>query len=159
MSENRTTIAFPPPPDSYKKFGDGGEGLMPPHPPGGPFSVFGQEQTSFDQSIPTLESQDIPTLYDPNAPPLFELKKINHQILFAFQKLVGIIATGNESPVQCLEQIKHLFMNAHYLLHKLRTVQAYEHMHHRLSEQKRQLDLFKKDFDEKLEKIANLKPP
>ncbi|KAH0792912.1 mediator of RNA polymerase II transcription subunit 7-like [Histomonas meleagridis] len=158
-NEVRNTSAFPPPPDEYKAFTSEEkiESIQPPFPPSGPIKVFGQNQT--EEQVQTLEEQGIPVLYDESQPSLLELKKLNHKILFAFQKLVGIIAEGNESTDECLEHIKHLFLNAHYILHKLRSIQAYEHMHYCLQEQTRQLDAFKQDFDAKLEEISHLTPP
>lgn len=154
----RASVAFPPPLDEYKKFTKDGENPMePPEIPDTQFSVFNKPQTEDD--VPSLEQQGIPVLYDVNQPPLMELKKINHQILFTIQVLFQTLADGTTNPDEPLERMKHLFMNAHYLLHKLRTVQAYEHMHHCLREKKRQLDLFKKKFDEQLAEISQLKAP
>ena len=157
MDDQSTVVAFPPPPD-YSKFTDENlSSISPPKIPNPPIQVFG-ENINFNTSIPPLP-EGVPTLFDEEKPPLFELKRINHQILFTFQKLVGIIATGNESPEKSLEQIKFLFMNAHTLLHRLRTVQGYEHMRRCLEEQNRQLDNFKLQFKEKLDEIRSLKPP
>ena len=148
---------FRQPPSDYKAFTDGVAELMnPPKPPDGPVTVFGDPQ-GMDVQVPPLSEQNVPTLYDENAPPLFELKKINHRILFSFQKLVGIIANGTESPDECLEHIKHLFVNAHHLLHKLRDVQGYENMHHCLRQKNKKLEEFKAEFDKHLEETANLR--
>lgn len=158
-NEIKNTSAFPPPPDEYKAFTseDKINEIQPPVPPNGNISVFGEVQEA-EKQIKSLEEQGIPVLYDETAPSLLELKTLNHKIMFAFQKLVGIIADGNESTEPCLNEIKNLFLNAHYILHKLRSAQAYEHMHYCLKEQKRQLDEFKKDFENKLNEIANLSP-
>ncbi|EAY20844.1 MED7 protein [Trichomonas vaginalis G3] len=156
--QQRATVAFPPPLEEYKQFTKDGENpIQPPEIPDTPFSVFNKPQN--DDDVPSLESQGIPVLYDPSEPPLLELKKINHQILFTIQDLFQTLAGGNENPDKTLDQMKYLFMNAHYLLHKLRTVQAYEHMHHCLREKKRQLDLFQKRFDDQLAMVVQLKPP
>ncbi|OHT04546.1 Mediator of RNA polymerase II transcription subunit 7 [Tritrichomonas foetus] len=158
MNTQGPVAAFPPPPDEYTKYtNENMESFRPPKIPNGPVQVFG-ESNSFDSSIPPLP-ENVPILYDEEKPPLFELKRINHQILFTFQKLVGIIATGNESPEQSLNQIKYLFMNAHHLLHRLRAVQGYEHMRRCMEEQNRQLDNFKLQFRDKLDEIKSLKPP
>ena len=155
---SQAAVAFPEPIREYKQFTEeGAKKVVPPRPPDGPFNAFGKPQEVEKEK--TLEEQNIPVMYDPKEPPLMELKKINHEILFAYQKLFGILAVGNEDPEPCLERMKSLFLNAHYLLHKLRKVQAYEHMHFCLNEQKRQLDIFKKKFDDQLEEIAKLKPP
>ena len=154
---NKATVAYPQPLEEYKQFTeDNPNPMSPPEPPETPFKVFNRPQEG--DIDPTLDS-GIQILYDQNEPPLMELKKINHRILFTFQKLFGILAVGNENPEPCLEEMKALFLNAHMLLHKLRKVQGYEHMHHCLREQKRQLDIFKKKFDDQLEEIAQLKPP
>ena len=155
---SQASVAFPEPISEYKQFTEeGASQVAPPRPPEGSFKAFGKLQEIDNEK--TLEEQGIVREYDPNEPPLMALKKINHEILFTFQKLFGILAVGNESPEECLEKMKNLFLNAHYLLHKLRKVQAYEHMHHCLREQKRQLDIFKKKFDDQLAEIAQLKPP
>jgi hypothetical protein len=156
MGENRASLAFAQPPAEYASFTDESVDIQPPPIPADRVPVFGEPPIP---SIPPLSEQNCPTLYDENAPPLFELKKINHRILFTFQKLVGIIATGTESPDECLDQIRFLFLNAHYLLHKLRAVQSYETMHHYLREQNRKLEEFKQEFDAKLREIATLRPP
>lgn len=158
-NEIKNTSAFPPPPDEYKAFTseEAVSEVQPPQPPKGPFSVFGKLQSA-DEQTKSLEEQGIPVMYDESAPILLELKRINHRILFAFQRLVGIIAEGNESTDQCLEEIKNLFLNAHSILHKLRSAQAYEHMHYCLRKQTQQLEEFKKDFENKLNEIANLSP-
>lgn len=147
--------AFHPPPD-YSKFADDNS-VQPPKIPTGPVQVLGEE-ISFESSIPPLPD-GVPILFNEKEPPLKELKRINHEILFNFQKLVGIIATGNESPESSLDQIKYLFMNAHHLLHKLRYVQGYEHLRRNMEEQNRHLDNFKKNFRDKLDEIKKLKPP
>ena len=159
MSNNQSpVVAFPPPPEEYSKFTDeNAPNMKPPSVPNREVNVFG-EPNSFDSKIPPLPD-DVPMLYEEERPPLFELKRINHQILFTFQKLVGIIATGNENPEPCLNTIKHLFINAHHLLQRLRAVQGYEHMRRCMEEQSRQLDEFKQQFKNKLEEIQNLKPP
>lgn len=157
MTDQSTVqVPFSPPPEGYSKFTDDNS-IQPPPIPSGPVKVLGEE-ISFDSSIPPLP-EGVPILFDEKEPPLFELKRINHEILFTFQKLVGIIATGNESPENSLDQIKYLFMNAHHLLHKLRDVQGYEHMRRCMEEQNKQLDTFKAQFREKLDEIKKLKPP
>lgn len=159
MSEPRGKNAFPPPPPEYSTCTDAvAESMAPPRPPAGPVTVFGEVQGA-DPVVPSLADKNIPILYDESAPPLFELKKINHKILFSFQKLVGIIAEGNESPDKCMEHIKHLFLNAHYLLHKLRDVQGYENMRHCLLQKNQKLEEFKAEFDRHLEEIASLQLP
>ncbi|KAK8881965.1 Mediator of RNA polymerase II transcription subunit 7 [Tritrichomonas musculus] len=158
MDDQSTVVAFPPPPEEYSKFTDENlNSFQPPKPPNGPVQVFGEE-INFDMSVHPLP-EGVPILFDEDKSPLFELKRINHRILFTFQKLVGIIATGNESPEKSLDEIKHLFMNAHYLLHRLRTVQGYEHMRRCMEVQNKKLDKFKSDFAEKLDKIKRLEPP
>jgi mediator of RNA polymerase II transcription subunit 7 len=157
MADKRAAVAWPQPPDQYTAFTDP-DAMNRPRPPSGPITVFGDPQ-QFDPTIPSLSEQNIPTLYDESSPPLSELKKVNHQILFTFQKLVGIIAIGEEGPDECLEHLKHLFMNAHHLLHRLRSVQAYENMHQCLRDQNLRLEKFKQKFDRKLEKMAALRPP
>ena len=158
MTQNKATVAFPEPLKEYKQFtSDESNPMEPPQPPEGSFKVFNKTQEN--ENDITLEDQETPLLFDPNEPPLMELKKINHRILFTFQKLFGILAVGNENPEPCLEEMKALFINAHMLLHKLRKVQAYEHFHHCLREQKRQLDEFKEKFDKKLLKAAQIKFP
>jgi hypothetical protein len=158
MTDTRSAVSYAQPPPDYTAFTDDTAEHQPPRLPTEPFLVFGEPQSDI-ASVPTLAEQNVPTLYDESAPPLFELKKINHRILFSFQKLVGIIAIGSESPDDCLEHIRHLFMNAHSLLNKLRSFQAYENMHHFLREQNRRLDEFRQEFDAKLADIAILKPP
>ena len=158
MTQNKATVAFPEPLEEYKQFtSDETNPMEPPQPPEGSFKVFNQAQEADNDLTP--ESQDTPLLYDPNEPPLMELKKINHRILFTFQKLFGILAVGNENPEPCLEEMKALFINAHMLLHKLRKVQTYEHIHHCLREQKRRLDEFKEYFDKQLATTAQIKSP
>jgi hypothetical protein len=158
MADTGSSVSYAQPPSEYTAFADEAAECPPPRPPAEAFSVFGEPQLDIP-AIPTLAEQNIPTLYDESAAPLFELKKINHRILFSFQKLVGIIAIGSESPDDCLEHIRHLFMNAHYLLNKLRSFQAYENMHHFLREQNRRLEEFRQEFDAKLAEIVNLRPP
>jgi hypothetical protein len=162
MSENdknRTAIAWPQPPDDYTAFRDGiPDFAEPPVPPAVPFSVFGQQQ-ELDPVIPSLAEQNCPILYDESSPALIELKKLNHRILFAFQRLVGTIAQGDQSPDELLQHLNYLFMNAHYILHKLRPVQALEHMRWLLHEQNRQIDAFRRDFDAELDHIVALQPP
>ena len=150
-------LDYPQPPDYTAFSGPNAGSIEPPKIPTGPISVFGEPQ-SFEEPE-TVMPPDTPILYDESGSPLVELKKINHQILFAFQKLVGIIANGLESPDECLERIKHLFFNAHDLLHKLRKVQGFEHMHHALRQKNKELEDFKRKFDKHLEDIASLKPP
>jgi len=158
MDSKPNQIPYPFPPDEYQYFtSDDKNPIDPPRPPDGPIVVFGEKQN--DEDMASLEDQGVMIMYNPENPPLLELKKINHKILFAFQKLVGVIAEGGDNPNESLEEIKNLFMNAHYLLHKLRTAQAYEHMHHCLREQMKQLEEFKKKYSENLDEIAMLKPP
>lgn len=159
MSEPRAKNAFPQPPPEYATCTDAVvDSMQPPRPPAGPIAVFGDLQGG-EAAVPSLADNNVPILYNESEPPLSELKKINHRILFSFQKLVGIIAEGNESPDKCMEDIKHLFLNAHYLLHKLRDVQGYENMRHCLRQKKEKLKKFKEEFDEHLREIASLKLP
>lgn len=159
MTDQRSQSTFPPPPERYKQFtSDVAPRMQPPKLPDVPITVFGEQQ-SFDAPIESLTEQNIPILYDESAPPLGELKKINHKILFSFQKLVGIIADGTESPDESLEFISHLFTNAHHLLHKLRDVQGFENMHQVIREKNKRLDEFKAEFDLHLASIASLPAP
>jgi hypothetical protein len=158
MAQMAATISYAQPPSEYTAFTDESFDFTPPPPPDNPFSIFGEPKLDAD-AIQTLAEENVPALYDDAAPPLFELKRINHRILFAFQKLVGIIAVGTESPDDCLEHIHSLFMNAHYLLNKLRSFQAYENMHHFLREQNRKVEEFRLDFDTRLFDITSLQPP
>lgn len=158
MEDQSTVVAFPPPPEEYSNFtNENLNSIQPPKIPNGPVHVLG-EDISFNSSVPPLP-EGVPILFDEEKPPLSELKRINHEILFTFQKLVGIIATGNESPEKSLEQIKFLFMNAHQLLLKLRDVQALEHTRRCLEEQNNRLEDFKREFREKLDSIKSLRPP
>lgn len=157
MSKPQAVTAFPPPPD-YQNFTDENmPNITPPPIPETPVQIF-KENEPLDSTVPPLP-ENIPRLYNPDKPLLEELKKINHQILFAFQALVGIIATGEENPENTLNQIKYLFVNAHHLLHRLRDVQGYEHMRRFLDDQNHQLNEFKNEFRDKLEEIKLLKPP
>ena len=159
MSDNRTATMFPSPPNTYNQFKkDKAATIVPPKPPAGDFQVFGETQ-SHGVQIPSLEERGITVLYDPNEPPLLELKKINHKILFAYQSLISVISTGNGDTETVLAEINVLYLNAYHLLQKLREVQAYEHEHYRLREQKRILEQFKQDFDKKLSDVASLQPP
>ena len=159
MSEQRSKAAYPAPPPEYSSFTDpSADAMKPPPPPTGPITVFGETQGG-ETPVPSLADQNVPVLYNEAAPPLFELKKINRRILFSFQKLVGIIAEGSESPDECMEHIKHLFVNAHHLLYKLRDVQGYENTHQCLRQKNQKLEEFKADFDRHLEEIAALRLP
>lgn len=159
MSESRTTLLFPPPPRQYSLFTDEDSvNKEPPLPPEGSFTQFGATITqTFD--IPSLEERGIPILYDQNAPLLQELKKVNHLILFTFQDLITILSCGNEDPEPIISRLKSLFINAEYILAHLRDVQAYEHTHIRLKEQREKLKEFKETFEEKIKALSDIQPP
>jgi hypothetical protein len=122
-------VTCPSTPGEYTAFADESADCPPPRRPAESFSIFGELQTDA-RAIPTPAEQNVPTISDESGRPLFELKKINQRILLSFHKLVGIIAAGSESPDECLEHIRHLFVSAHYLMDRLRSSQAYENMRH-----------------------------
>jgi hypothetical protein len=158
MCESRSTVSSAQLPGESTSFTGESADCPLPHPPTEPFSIFGELQNDA-RAIPTPAEQNVPTLYDEFGRPLFELKKINQQILLSFQKLVGIVAAGSESPHDCMEHIGHLFVNANCLLNGLRPLQEYENMRHFLTEQNRELEEFKQEFGATIAQIANLKPP
>ena len=157
MSEKqKNSVVYPQPPKEYKEFEENVTISPPPLPQEDHITVFGYEQPGKNL---TLEEQNIPVLYDQNAPPLLELKKINHQILFTYQKLVGIIADGNEDPDPILTHIKNLFLNAYYILNELRSIQAYEQASYCLKEQTQRLTNFKQEFQNCINRVSQLRPP
>jgi hypothetical protein len=105
-----------------------------------------------------LSDQNAPMLYDPDKPPLTELKEINHKLMRAFHRLVGIIADGNEPPDDCLEDIKFLFLNARHLLQRLRRLQEFENRRLVLEEESQQLASFKAEFTAILNDVMHIRP-
>jgi hypothetical protein len=150
MTRNKT--AFQGPPDDHR------ESLEPPERPVDPTVASGVQQEG-NPAVDSMADMNVRVFYDKNESPLKELKKINHFILLSFQDLIGIISDGEDEADECLERLKHLFMNAHDLLHQLRQVQGYENMHQSLKNQNDRIEEFKRRFKKKLDKMAALRPP
>uniref|UniRef100_A0AC35U5J8 Mediator of RNA polymerase II transcription subunit 7 n=1 Tax=Rhabditophanes sp. KR3021 TaxID=114890 RepID=A0AC35U5J8_9BILA len=120
---------FPLPPAYYKKFlTKRVEAGITPKPPPVPdkYNVFGETVDWTNIGDLTLEELGIERLYDLGNDYKEELKKINDAIIGVYLDLVDmlIISPLNPKRAEKVLLLKSLFINFHFILNKLRRIQA-----------------------------------
>ncbi|KAJ6177683.1 hypothetical protein N7519_008144 [Penicillium mononematosum] len=113
--------------------------LVPPDIPKGPYSVFGELQTSKESNSSTQNPpQPVPNRTHSPRPPLnhaYYLLKISKSLLLNFLEFTGILSVSPEQFESKVEDLRNLFINAHHLLNLYRPHQARESLIMMMEEQ------------------------
>ncbi|KAL9622689.1 MAG: hypothetical protein Q9160_002999 [Pyrenula sp. 1 TL-2023] len=142
--------------------------LVPPHPPTeATYRIFGQPQ-SVTTSLPSLSSQGVTQLFpdtppsSPSKSPVAYLLLLAKSLLLNFNEFTSILSSNPVEAADKLDDIKTLFVNAHYLINMYRPHQARETLILMMEEQIRgaekeieECDRVSKTIKDLLEELEN----